>query len=316
MALQAGVQTSKILILVGAGLTGSVVLRSGRLSDLIQQLQELLKGVDEAEISPGRYDTAAIAAQIRQLAQEIRELTISNPVTIFNGNSSSNGSYASYILPAAAIGAMGYCYMWWKGWSFSDVMFVTKRNMANAVATVSKQLENVHETLASTRRHLTKKLEVLDLKVEGHNELTQLIANDVTEVKSNLSQIGGDFELIHEMISSLEGKLKLVESKQDITNSGLWYLCQLADGFKEQPNSKIFKEVSTELASHSTMALEGKSSLKGLQFITETTDTVQKSVTHTKKGGLSFANEKEPLSRARIHRSFPVNVSLGRDIIG
>lgn len=206
--------------------------------------------------------------------------------------------------------------MWWKGWSFSDVMFVTKRNMANAVATVSKQLENVHETLASTRRHLTKKLEVLDLKVEGHNELTQLIANDVTEVKSNLSQIGGDFELIHEMISSLEGKLKLVESKQDITNSGLWYLCQLADGFKEQPNSKIFKEVSTELASHSTMALEGKSSLKGLQFITETTDTVQKSVTHTKKGGLSFANEKEPLSRARIHRSFPVNVSLGRDIIG
>jgi len=27
-------------------------------------------------------------------------------------------------------------------------MFVTKKNMANAVAIVSKQLENVHETLA------------------------------------------------------------------------------------------------------------------------------------------------------------------------
>ncbi|XP_028758007.1 uncharacterized protein LOC114717096 [Neltuma alba] len=316
MALQAGVQTSKILILVGAGLTGSVVLRSGRLSDLIAQLQELLKGVDEAGISPGRYDTAAIAAQIRQLAQEIRELTSSNPVTIFNGNSSSNGSYASYLLPAAAIGAMGYCYMWWRGWSFSDVMFVTKRNMANAVATVTKQLENVHETLASTRKHLTKKLEVLDLKVEEHNELTQLIANDVNEVKSNLSQIGGDFELIHEMMSGLEGKLKLVESKQDITNSGLWYLCQLADGFKEQPSSRIFKEVSTELANHSTKALEGKSSLKGLQFITETTDTVEKSVSDTKNGGVSFANEKGRISRTRVHRSFPVNVSLGKDIMG
>ncbi|XP_028787944.1 uncharacterized protein LOC114743913 [Neltuma alba] len=316
MALQAGVQTSKILILVGAGLTGSVVLRSGRLSDLIAQLQELLKGVDEAEISPGRYDTAAIAAQIRQLAQEIRELTSSNPVTIFNGNSSSNGSYASYLLPAAAIGAMGYCYMRWRGWSFSDVMFVTKRNMANAVATVTKQLENVHETLASTRKHLTKKLEVLDLKVEEHNELTQLTANDVNEVKSNLSQIGGDFERIHEMMSGLEGKLKLVESKQDITNSGLWYLCQLADGFKEQPSSRIFKEVSTELANHSTKALEGKSSLKGLQFITEMTDTVEKSVSDTKKGGVSFANEKGPISRTRVHRSFPVNVSLGKDITG
>lgn len=35
-----------------------------------------------------------------------------------------------------------------QGWSMSDVMFVTKRNMMNAVATVTKQLENVHETLA------------------------------------------------------------------------------------------------------------------------------------------------------------------------
>lgn len=35
-----------------------------------------------------------------------------------------------------------------QGWSLSDVMFVTKHNMANAVATVSKQLENVNEALS------------------------------------------------------------------------------------------------------------------------------------------------------------------------
>lgn len=33
--------------------------------------------------------------QIRQLAQEIRELTVSNPVTFFNGNSGSSGMYIS-----------------------------------------------------------------------------------------------------------------------------------------------------------------------------------------------------------------------------
>lgn len=93
-------------------------------------------------------------------------------------------------------------------------MFVTKHNMANAVATVSKQLENVHEALAvssialplssefsqwllfplivfkvhlcfecqfvqATKRHLTKKLENLDWKVEELKETTTLIANDV-----------------------------------------------------------------------------------------------------------------------------------------
>ncbi|TQE00156.1 hypothetical protein C1H46_014266 [Malus baccata] len=50
--------------------------------------------------------------------------------------------------------------------------------MANAITTVSKQLENVHEALASSKRHLSKKLENLDLKVEEQKEITQLIAND------------------------------------------------------------------------------------------------------------------------------------------
>lgn len=313
MALQAGVSTSKVLILVGAGLTGSVVLRSGRLSDLIAQLQELLKGVNDAEVSPHKYDTAILAAQIRQLAQEIRELAVSRPVTIFNGSSASNGSYASYLMPAAALGAMGYCYMWWKGWSLSDVMFVTKHNMANAVATVSKQLENVHEALAATKRHLTKKLENLDWKVEELKETTTLIANDVNEVKSNISQIGFDVESIHLLLSGLEVKVEQLESKQDMTNSGLWYLCQVAGGIKDGLNDKLFQDVGAKVANHSTITFEEKS-LKGLQFIAETKDSrvIDKSMISTQKKDLdSLPGEKVPTLKNRIHRSYPVGISLG-----
>nr|XP_034926197.1 uncharacterized protein LOC118057668 isoform X2 [Populus alba] len=247
MALQAGVSTSKVLILVGAGLTSSIILKNGRLSELIGQLQEVLKGVDQVEIAPYKYDSALLAAQIRQLAQEIKELTLSSPVTIYNGNSASNGSFSSYLVPAAALGAMGYCYMWWKDWSFSDVMFVTKKNMANAVATVSKQMENVSETLASTKRHLTKRLENLDWKIEEQMETSKLIASDVDEMKSNLSQIGYDVESIHQMISGLEGKLELLESKQDTTNSGLWHLCQFAGGFKDGLGTKVYQLASPPL---------------------------------------------------------------------
>ncbi|KAL8089338.1 hypothetical protein AgCh_038957 [Apium graveolens] len=42
---------------------------------------------------------------IWQLAQEISELTTANPITINTGSSSSS---------VASLGAMGYCYMWWK----------------------------------------------------------------------------------------------------------------------------------------------------------------------------------------------------------
>lgn len=45
------------------GLTGTVILRSGKLSDVILQLQELTKGVNESVSSPG-YDGAYYAAQV------------------------------------------------------------------------------------------------------------------------------------------------------------------------------------------------------------------------------------------------------------
>jgi hypothetical protein len=39
-------------------------LKNGRLSELIGQLQELLKGVDQVEIAPYKYDSALLAAQV------------------------------------------------------------------------------------------------------------------------------------------------------------------------------------------------------------------------------------------------------------
>ncbi|KAG1327312.1 hypothetical protein COCNU_01G012460 [Cocos nucifera] len=239
--MQAGMSPSKVLILVGAGLTGSVILRNGRLSDVLLELQELMKGIKEVEVSSNHYDPSLLAAQIRHLAQEVRDLTLSRPVAIFNGDSTSSGSLSSYIMPAAAVGAIGYCYMWWKGWSFSDVMFVTKRNVANAVANVSKQLEQISAALATTKKHLTQRLENLDGKLDEQKETSQLIVNEVNEVKTGLSQIGFDIESIQRMVSGLEGRIGLIENKQDITNAGIWYLCQFAGGIKEGLNTKYFQ---------------------------------------------------------------------------
>ncbi|KAG5551653.1 hypothetical protein RHGRI_009916 [Rhododendron griersonianum] len=318
MALQTGVAASKVLILVGgvgAGLAGTIVLRSGRLSDLISQLQELISGVNEAEISPDNYDSALLATQIRHLAQEIRELTTSRPITIYNGNSTSGGSSASYLLPAAALGAMGYCYMWWKarGWSLSDVMFVTKHNMANAVATVSKQLEHVSEALA------------------------------VSEAKSDLNQIGYDIDIINQMLSGLEGKIELLDSKQDMTNAGLWYLCQFAGGAKDEMNNKLFQDVGAKLTD-SSMKYEEQSLkvclgvdsfflefgcisqltlckmiFQGLQFLTESNEpnAIEKSTINSQKIDVSDIPAKSvSTTKTRIHRSYPVGISWTRDILG
>ncbi|KAK6918793.1 protein of unknown function DUF1664 [Dillenia turbinata] len=318
MALQTGVASSKVLILVGAGLTGSIILRNGKLSDLIVQLQELIKGVDEIEIVPGKYDTVLLASQIKQLAQEIRELTMSRPVTIFNGDSSSRGGLASFIMPAAALGAMGYCYMWWKGLSFSDVMFVTKQNMANAVATVSKQLENVNEALASTKRHLSKRLESLDWKLDEQKEISNQIANEVSDVKSDLSQISFDINAIQEMITGLEGKIDHLESKQDLTNSGLWYLCHWAEGVKDGLNARLCQDDKAKLIKHSEVTFE-ENSLKGLQFLMDSNEpnAAEKSVPRPKQDdSVSTPAKSVTTMKTKIHRTYSVDITLPRGLSG
>ncbi|CAN1761020.1 hypothetical protein LINPERHAP1_LOCUS7760 [Linum perenne] len=312
MAMQTAV-SSKVLILVGAGagLTSSVILKNGRLSEVIAQLQELLKGVADVETSPYRYDTAILAAQIRQLAQEIKEISMTNPVTIFNGNSES-GSLASYIMPAAAVGAMGYCYMWWKGWSLSDVMFVTKNNMKTAVESVSKQLEHLSDSLANTKKHLANRLENLDWKMDEQIETSKQIANNVDDMNSNISQIGFDVGTIHQMIAGLEGKLELLESKQDVTNSGLWYLCQVADGMKDGFGKIVSKELGPKVVSPALTGCE-EMSLKGLQFLADAQEDsfkATKVVEKVKTGDPDVPGEKLRNTRSRfIHRSYPVGFS-------
>ncbi|KAI7744122.1 hypothetical protein M8C21_030372 [Ambrosia artemisiifolia] len=312
MAMQTGVSTSKVLILVGAGLTSSVILRSGKLSDVLSELQELMTGVNEIEIRPGKYDSAALAAQIRQLAQEIRELSLSRPVTIFNGDSSSSGGLSSYLMPAAALGAMGYCYMWWKGLSLSDVMFVTKQNMANAVSTVAKQLDNVSDALASTKRHLSKRLENLDWKLDEQKEISNLIADDVNDVKSNLNQIGYDIDMIHQMLTGLEGKIDLIEGKQDMTNSGLYYLMQVAGGIKDGINAKLFKDIEAKLGEQSKITFE-ETSLKGLQFLTDANDSGPKENPMMSKISTKV-NKDQDNSRSRFRRQYPVGLSFAKDL--
>ncbi|CAN6547247.1 unnamed protein product [Malus baccata var. baccata] len=137
------------------GLTSLIVLGNGQLSDLIAQLQDILEGVNEADILPEKFDNAIIKAQIPQLAREIRELTLSRLVTIYNENSSSSGNYASYLVPLAA---MGYCYMWWRDWSFSDVMYVTRHNMANVVEALIREVASKSNDFAGNGTTNTLKM--------------------------------------------------------------------------------------------------------------------------------------------------------------
>ncbi|BBN01183.1 hypothetical protein Mp_2g05340 [Marchantia polymorpha subsp. ruderalis] len=231
MAMQAGMGASKVLILVGAGVGGSIVLRNSKISDILADLSRVLsKHLQEDGDRPsgsGGDSTEALTAQVRRLTMELRQLAASNrPITVVNGSPSSGGNLGSLIVPAAVLGVAGYGYMWLKGWSFSDVMYVTRRNMSNAVASMSKQLETFSAALVATKRQLTLRLDNVSKSLEHNTALTHAIQAQVGQVRGDVAQVGLEMREVQRQIEGLEGKIDEVQGKQDFTNQGIVLLCR------------------------------------------------------------------------------------------
>ncbi|KAI5656340.1 hypothetical protein M9H77_25133 [Catharanthus roseus] len=285
MAMQTGLGVSKVIILAGAGYTGTVLLQSGKLSDLLAELQNVLKQQAETE-----GDSDALAAQVRRLAMEVRQLASARPITVLNGGSGTNG-LASLLVPAATVGALGYGYMWWKGISFSDLMYVTKKNMATAVANLTKHLEHVSDALAATKKHLTQRIENLDGKLDDQIGISKQIKQDVTEVRGDLSQITYDLDELQRMVSGLDGRLVSMEAKQDATVKGVMYLCSKAQEM-QMPGS--FQE-QFKLVGNSFPSLTGLKDLGSLEA-----GSNDKSITDGISGGGINKLDRKPRGLTRI----------------
>ncbi|KAK9052842.1 hypothetical protein SSX86_029472 [Deinandra increscens subsp. villosa] len=303
MAMQAGMGFSKIIILVGAGYTGTLMMKNGKLSDVLGELQALVKGYEQNQGDGGESDHAdAIAAQVRRLAMEVRQLASSRQITVLNGGTA--GNVTSLVVPAAAVGAVGYGYMWWKGYSFSDLMYVTAKSMSTAVSNLTKHLDQVSDALAAAKKHLTQRIENLDGKVDQQVEISKLIRSEVCDVRGDLSQIGYDLDSLNQMVSGLSGKMMTLEEKQDLTNLGVWYLCNKAEGTKFSGKAQEqFKLAGKSFAGYLTSG--GMLNLEGVKEIADNLDSgdVNKSPTSgLSEDGLFSADGKQRMLTRYSHK--------------
>ncbi|KAL6556138.1 hypothetical protein OROGR_005426 [Orobanche gracilis] len=261
MAMHAGIGLSRIIFIVGAGYTGTILVKNGKFSDLLGELQNLVKGMENKGESVGDSDHSdAIVAQVRRLAMEVRKIADARQITVLNGNSGQS-NLTSLLMPAAALGVIGYGYMWWKGLSFSDLMYVTKQNMANAVTNLTKHLDHVSEALAATKRHLTQRIENLDGKLDEQVEISKLIRNEVNDVRGDVSQIGFDLDELQRMVSGLDGKLLSLEGKQELANAGVMYLCGIVNGRKVKMPEML--QDQSKVTGNSTQTLMGLKEIAG-----------------------------------------------------
>ncbi|KAK9079581.1 hypothetical protein SSX86_001254 [Deinandra increscens subsp. villosa] len=226
MAMQTGFGFSKIIILVGAGYTSTLLLNNGKLSDLLGELKNLVKRC-EGEEGEGDY-ADAIANQVRRLAMEVRQLASARQINVLNGGSSVD--VTSLVVPTAALGTVGYGYMRWKGLSFSDLMYVTKSNITNAVSSLKNNLEQVSDAIATAKKHLTQRIENLDGKLDEQVEISKSVKNEVADVHDNLYQLGYSLDSLKDMVAGMDGKIMSLEQKQEFARRGVQYLCNTFDG--------------------------------------------------------------------------------------
>lgn len=221
MAMQAGMGVSKIVLIAGAGYTGTILMRNGKLSDILSELQTIINsGPSETDSDPSE--------KLQRLLQELRRSLNERQITVYSDSSQSN--LGSLAVPAAALGALGYGYMRWKGISFSDLMYVTKRSMAVAVESLTKNLENVSEAVAATKKHLTQRMENLDAKLDEQAEVSKLILNEVGYVRDDLSGLSYNLDSIQGLVSGLGDRMGQLEYKQDMGNAGIGFLCNFVAG--------------------------------------------------------------------------------------
>jgi hypothetical protein len=155
-----------------------------------------------------------------------------------------------------------------------DFMYVTRKHMSSAVASVSKQLEHVSAALQTTKRQLTSKLDTVTKALEENVEIQGLIKDQVTEVRSEVERATVEIEEVQRLVEGLEVKIDAVQGKQDFANQGIVLLCRYAASLQMFQQPELLQGFRS-WSSNVRLPLEGSTSssaaagLKELQHFSE-----------------------------------------------
>lgn len=270
MALHAALGASKVILLLGASVAGSILVQNGSLSDFVNDTYKVLVKHLKNESESGRQSSVDpnLLAQLSRLRQELSHLASERAsVTVVTGSSRSNGVFISIGVPAMLIGATGYGYMRWRGFSLSDLMYVTRRGMSNAVSSVSKQLEQVTIALSATKRHLNSRMDQLSGNLEQNMELQGELKSEVGQLHGDVARYGLEIETVQRIVQALGVKIDSIESKQDIANTGVIYLCNFVEGMQIPQKPQALQGGFHRPRLERTASTFGSTGLKELQSI-------------------------------------------------
>ncbi|KAL4638576.1 hypothetical protein ACB092_03G156800 [Castanea dentata] len=251
MALQIG----KVAILLGAGIVGSILAQEGRMPTVSDFVSGAIKIVlkknrhDDSSSSVKKPRNDSLMAQVNSLREELQLLASNGPITIVTTGVRGTTRYGVIIVVAV----LGYGYVWWKGWKLPDMMFATRRGLADACNSIAKQLETLYSSISATKRELSSRMNIMDSTLDECAAINSETQQEVSELRKRADFVGVDVINIHDAVQTLETKISRIEGKQDLTNEGVRRLCSYTWNLQK---SRTTESTQALPSSSSKLALE------------------------------------------------------------
>ncbi|CAM0878786.1 unnamed protein product [Alopecurus aequalis] len=235
----------KIAIVIGSGIVGTLLTGgdAGKLPDIRDVFSVSFKFLTKQDKKEGSSDgsphTDQLLSQVNYLREQLRVLSDQKemPHIIINGRPGAG----AYGLTAIAVGAIGYLYIRWKGWKISDLMFVTKRGLTDAVGVVGKQLDQVSESVHASKKHLSGRIDRVDCSLDECHEIIESTGKEVTVIHGDLSAFQEEIQSVHLVVRTLETKLGRLAYTQDHTTRGIHELCEFTKRLERSPKADTLK---------------------------------------------------------------------------
>ncbi|KNA15432.1 hypothetical protein SOVF_098290, partial [Spinacia oleracea] len=154
--------------------------------------------------------------------------------------------------------AVGYGYVWWKGWKIPGFMFATKRGLSDACNSVSKQLDEVFLSLRGTRNEISSKLDQSSNKFDEIIACSSSTKEEVVGVCEEVSNFTVDLQEVNHTIRTLESRMGRIQVKQDETKEGVGRLLlatldedNFADLIQDSPSGASRPAIEHQIATPS-----------------------------------------------------------------
>ncbi|XP_078169631.1 uncharacterized protein LOC144564018 [Carex rostrata] len=305
----------KIVLAVSAAIIGSAITNeagasgikdifSGAFSGAFKVLKYLQHDKESPKSSTSsKPKTDSLLDQVNNLRQELQQLASSRSITIVTTSSGGRVTF-NRVTAIVVVGTVGYLYIRWKGWKISDMMFVTKRGLADASAAVGKQLEQVQSSVVAAKRFLSTRIDRVDIRLDECKEISEATRDEVKGLHGDITAFHEDMQSVHLVVQTLETKLGRLESSQDMTTRGISELCKFASRLEQDRNSEMLLGAST---SSSRLTLESSRSLPADRAA---------SLPPSPTTSPSAPVETTPVPTPKVHRSTTVSETFLKELQG